>query len=143
VDDVAAPHDERVGDEAPVSAPPQRLGAHHGERSLRVLEPHDRVEVGDGARGAEAARRLREIGALVGEGKPAGEQATSLLRDAVTWNNDGRQLLDTATAMTVAVLKRVPGVDAAAATTAAATSPPPSTAGTAPKGKAKGHKKDD
>jgi hypothetical protein len=103
----------------------------------------DRVEVGDGARGPEAARRLREIGALVAEGKPAGEQATSLLRDAVTWNNDGRQLLDTATAMTVAVLKRVPGVDAAAATTAAATSPPPSTAGTAPKGKAKGHKKDD
>jgi hypothetical protein len=40
------------------------------------------------------------------------------------------------------VLKRVPGVAAAAATTAAATSPPPSTAGTAPKAKAKGHKKD-
>jgi hypothetical protein len=88
---------------------------------------------------------LREIGALVAEGKPAGDQATSLLRDAVTWNQNGRQLLDTATAMTVDVLKRVPGVDAAAATSAAATSPAPSAGagGDAPKGKAKGHKKND
>ena len=106
----------------------------------------DRVEFGDGSRGPEAARRLREIGALVAEGKPAGDQATSLLRDAVTWNQNGRQLLDTATAMTVDVLKRVPGVDAAAATTAAATrsAPTATSGGDAPKsGKGKGHKKDD
>jgi hypothetical protein len=104
----------------------------------------DRIEVGDGARGPEAARRLREIGALVAEGKPAGDQATSLLRDVMTWHDDGRQLLDRATAMTVDVLKRVPGVDAAAATNAAATSPasPSPDPTEAPKGKAKGHKKD-
>jgi non-specific serine/threonine protein kinase/serine/threonine-protein kinase len=105
----------------------------------------DRVEVGDGSRGPEAARRLREIAALVAAGKPAGDEATSLLRDASRWNNDGRQLLDTATAMTVDVLRRVPGVDAAGATTAATTSPASGGGGgDAPKsGKAKGHKKGD
>jgi hypothetical protein len=119
----------------------------HGDVKLAadLREVADRVEVGDGPRGPEAARRLREIGALVAAGKPAGDQATSLLRDVVSWHDDGRQLLDRATAMTIEVLKRVPGVDAAAATSAAATSPAPSAGagGDAPKGKAKGHKKTD
>jgi hypothetical protein len=84
----------------------------------------DRIEVGDGARGSEAAGRLREIAAVVAEGGDAGEQATALLRDAVSWNNDGRQLLDTATDLTVEVLSRVPGVDVDGAR-AAATPPQP------------------
>ena len=84
----------------------------------------ERVEFGDGSRGPEVARRLREIAAIVASGGDAGDRATSLLRDAVAWNDDGRQLLDTATSLTVDALKRVPGVDAAAAEVVVDLSPP-------------------
>lgn len=95
--------------------------------SGRLSALAERVEVGDGAKGAEAAERLREVADQVKAGG-GGDAATELLGDAAGWNASG-QLFRTAYAEMVALLRLVPGVDATAGTTAptapATTTAPP------------------
>lgn len=87
----------------------------------------ERVEVGDGAKGPEAAERLSEVADQV-EAGGGGDAATELLRDAAGWSAAG-QLFPTAHEEMVALLRLVPGVDATAGTTAptapATTAAPP------------------
>lgn len=100
-------------------------GAGSGDRDAlagRLAALAERVEVGDGAKGPEAAERLRDVADQVRAGGGA-DAATELLGDAAVWFGSG-QLFRTAHAEMVAVLRQVPGVDATAATTAPATVPP-------------------
>lgn len=83
----------------------------------------ERVEVGDGAKGPEAAQRLREVADQVRAGG-GGDAATELLVEATGWNRDG-QLFRTAYNEMVSLLRRVPGVDASVLTTT--TVAPPTT----------------
>ena len=88
----------------------------------------ERVETGDGAKGPDAAERLREVADQVQAGG-GGDAATELLRDATGWNAAG-ELFPTAYGEVVALLRQVPGVDATAGTTvptapATTAAPPP------------------
>lgn len=87
----------------------------------------DRVEEGDGAKGPDAAERLREVAEQVQAGG-GGDAATELLRDAAEWNRSGQLSRAAFTAM-VALLRQVEGADASVLTTTTAppatVSPPP------------------
>lgn len=86
-------------------------GSGAGDRALAsdIREVANRVEVGDGSKGPEAAERLRSIADKVENGDDAAGDAQDLISDTRAWN-DERLLFDTATAKTVEVLSRVPGV---------------------------------
>ena len=74
----------------------------------------DRLSVGDGPRGVEAAERLRAIAGKVDRGEDAGADATALLRDGAAWRA-GRELGTGAFDVLADALSKVPGVDMSAA----------------------------
>jgi Protein kinase domain len=90
-----------------------------------------RLSVGDGPRGEEAASRLNAIADKVDRGEDAGGDATALLRDAAQWRASG-QLGTGAFQVLTDALSKVPGVDMGAAVVPTA----------APKGKGEGKGKD-
>ena len=72
----------------------------------------------DGPAGPQAAAGLRAIADKVDAGQNAGADATALAQQVNAWH-DQRQLFDTATRISLDVLAKVPGFDAAAAAPAA------------------------
>ena len=96
----------------------------------------DRVHDGDGAQGPTVQQRLDKVADDLDGAKPAaGADATALLRDVTAWRQDPKQLSAAAADQSTALLKQVPGVDAAAATTpttpvTTATAPPTTAAPT-------------
>ncbi|HUP70656.1 MAG TPA: serine/threonine-protein kinase [Acidimicrobiales bacterium] len=101
-------------------------GAGSADRTALASELSDladRMEVGDGAKGPEAAKRLREVADQV-EAGGGGDSATDLLGEATDWNREG-QLFRTAYNELVSLLRRVPGVDASVLNTT--TVAPPTT----------------
>ena len=73
-----------------------------------------RLSVGDGPRGVEAASRLNAIADKVDRGEDAGADATALLRDGAQWRASG-QLGTGAFQVLTDALSKVPGVDMGAA----------------------------
>lgn len=73
-----------------------------------------RLSVGDGPRGVEAAGRLNAIADKLGRGEDAGADATALLRDAAAWRASG-ELGTGAFSVLSDALSKVPGVDMSAA----------------------------
>lgn len=86
----------------------------------------------DGPAAPAAASGLRAIADKLDAGQDAGSDATALALKINTWHDD-RQLFDTAAGLSLDVLSRVPGFDAAAATTTT----------TAAKGRGRKHKRED
>jgi serine/threonine-protein kinase len=76
----------------------------------------------DGPAGPQAAAGLRSIADKLDAGQQAGADATALARQVATWHQQ-RQLFDTASSISLAVLAKVPGVDMAAAQAGAAPAP--------------------
>jgi len=103
-----------------------------------------RVEEGNGAKGPDAAERLRAVAEQLQAGG-GGDAAGELARDAYAWNQSG-QLSGSALREMLGLLGRVPGVDPTALTTTTTTAPPPTTAAPPPPregGRGKGHGKED
>ncbi|MDP9388406.1 MAG: hypothetical protein M3Q48_10995, partial [Actinomycetota bacterium] len=99
-----------------------------------------RVE-GAGAQGPEAAERLRTVASQVRAGGGS-DDASVLVGDVDQWRADGR-LTPAAAAEVIAVLDRVPGVDATALTTTTTTPTTTTTTATTTTARAEDEEKDE
>lgn len=119
----------------PASAGGDPAAAQGSPEGQALRTAAQRLSVGDGPRGVEAANRLNGIADKVDRGEDAGADATALLRDGAQWRAGG-DLGTGAFQVLSDALSKVPGVDMAAAAV-------PVVEGGKDKGEGKGKDKDD